>query len=85
MLASMRPSEFGLWCALYKQEPWGEQRADLRAAINTSVLANVNRNTKKKHEPFTPLDFMPYAEKPRQSELNRLRGMFGNRIKPKGK
>jgi hypothetical protein len=42
-------------------EPFGEQRADLRAGIIASVIANVNRG--KGQNPFTATDFMPYLEK----------------------
>lgn len=63
MLAELRPSELGLWAALYSIDPWGEQRADLRAAIGTSVLAESNRNPKVRAEPYTSEDFMPYSPK----------------------
>ena len=38
-------------------DPRGESRADLRAAIGTSVLANCNRGKGK--PAFKPADFMP--------------------------
>ena len=38
-------------------DPRGESRADLRAAIGTSVLANCNRAKGK--PAFKPADFMP--------------------------
>jgi hypothetical protein len=62
MLRKLRPSELGQWAALFQLEPWGEQRADLRSAIVASVIANVNRDPKRKSEPFQPLDFMPYLK-----------------------
>lgn len=40
-------------------EPFGEGRADLRMGILASLIANVNRDTKKKSEPFVPADFIP--------------------------
>ena len=58
--------------ALYKIDPWGEGRADLRAGIISSTLANVNRGPKS--QPLSPIDFMPYHEKPEppnaQAELS---------------
>jgi hypothetical protein len=42
-------------------EPFGEQRADLRAGIIASTIANVNRG--KGQKAFTATDFMPYLEK----------------------
>lgn len=39
-------------------EPRGEERADLRAGIIASTIANANRDPKKT-KPFKPGDFMP--------------------------
>ena len=36
-----------------------EFRDDLRAGIVASTVANCNRDSEKKPEPFQPLDFMP--------------------------
>jgi hypothetical protein len=49
------------WQIYESIEPFGEQRADLRAGIIASVIANVNRG--KGQKPFTATDFMPYLEK----------------------
>ena len=52
----------------YAMEPWGEQRADLRAGIVASTMANLWRS---KGEPSKPSDFMPefgdVKPKPRQT------------------
>lgn len=55
-------------------DPWDEKRADLRAGVVASVIANVNRG--KKTKAFTPLDFMPYAkaEADRKSLSKRRKG-----------
>lgn len=45
------------WAAFLQLEPQGEERADLRAGIISSVIANANR--KKGTKPFKPSDFMP--------------------------
>ena len=55
----MRPSELGYFAALHQIDPWGEQRADLRAGIVASTLANINRDPKKT-PPFKATHFMPY-------------------------
>lgn len=47
------------WKAYFSVEPFGESRADLRMGILASLIANVNRDRKKKPEPFVPADFMP--------------------------
>ena len=48
-------------------EPWGEERADLRAGIISATLANVNRGDKN-DKVLTPLDFMPYVAANRDNE-----------------
>jgi hypothetical protein len=50
------------WAAYFDVEPWGEERADLRAGIIASTVANVNRGRRK---PFKPSDFMPEFTKPK--------------------
>lgn len=35
----MRPSELGLWVARWQTDPWGERRADERAAIVALTIA----------------------------------------------
>ena len=61
--------------AFYRLEPFGEERADVRAGIVASVIANVNR--RKGAKAFTARDFMPYANA--ESERQRMLG------RPKGK
>lgn len=57
-------SEFLEWRAWYEMEPRGEERDDWRAALQSAVLANVHRNTKKKKTPFGPKDFILQFERP---------------------
>jgi hypothetical protein len=49
------------WQALYRVDPWGEDRADLRAGIIAS--AAISPYAKKGQTP-RPVDFMPYAKPP---------------------
>ena len=56
--------ELAEWAAEYSIEPFGELRADLQAAIITSMIANANRDPAKKREPFSPVDFMPNFDEP---------------------
>jgi hypothetical protein len=61
--------EFAEWQAYFAIEPFGEDMADLRAGIVAATIANVNRDAKKRSQPYEPLDFMPHArldEKRRQ-------------------
>jgi len=87
MLAAMRPSTFGLWCAKFRLDPWGEQRADLRLALLTSTLAEIHRNSERRSAPFRAIDFMPYAERPPETgpdpaaEAERLAAAFGLSLK----
>jgi len=60
MLREMRPYELAEWIAFFGINPWGEERADLRAGIVASTLANVNRDPKRRPEPYRATDFMPY-------------------------
>lgn len=60
-------AEFAEWIAYAQQEPFDEERADLRAGIIASTAANIA--TQGRHH-FKPQDFMPsYSgqQKPRQS------------------
>ena len=46
------------WEIYSQHEPFGEERADLRAGIIAAVIANTNRG--KDQKAFSPTDFMPY-------------------------
>lgn len=48
--------------AFYELEPWGSHYDDLRTGTIASMLANINRDTKKQSEPFGVLDFIPWNE-----------------------
>lgn len=45
------------WMVFYGLEPWGEERADLRAGIVASTVANVHRAPGS--APLTADEFMP--------------------------
>lgn len=76
------------WMAYDSLEPIGELRADVRAGIIASVIANTNRDRKRRPDPFTPHDFMPFLERsaaapPTPMSLTEsLKQMFGH---PKAK
>jgi len=55
----MSSRELSEWMAFAREEPIGEHRADLRTGILASLIANANRDPKKRHKPFTASDFMP--------------------------
>lgn len=53
-------AELQEWMVFYRLEPFGEERADLRAGIVAATIANANRG--KRRQAFKPTDFMPYAK-----------------------
>jgi hypothetical protein len=60
MLAEMTSAQLSEWMAYAQLEPWGEERADLRAGIIASTQANSMKG--KKGKPFKPQDFMAKFE-----------------------
>lgn len=62
LLSRISSRELSEWMAYYDLEPFGEERADLRAGIIASVTANANRDAKK-GKAYRPQDFMPDFEK----------------------
>ena len=61
MLAELDAQELMRWLGYHQLEPWGEERADLRAGIVASTIANVHRGKGK--APFRVRDFMPRFRK----------------------
>lgn len=54
--------EFAEWMAYAKIEPFGPEREDQRAGVIAALIANVNRDSKSKPEPFTVEEFFPRYE-----------------------
>lgn len=78
MMREMRPSEYGIWMALWRAEPWDEERADLRSAL---VALQVSRSGLKKTEgAWSYKDFMPFLKSKEVTMLDKLRGRFAGRI-----
>ena len=63
----MSSMEFAEWIAYSQVEPWGEERADLRAALICKILADIN--TPKGKQPMKLTDFLLKfdREKPTQT------------------
>ena len=55
----MSYAEFVDWLAYYQVEPFGGLRDDLHAALVASLIANANRDPKKRRKPFSPGEFIP--------------------------
>ena len=63
----MSAAEFVGGCEFYAMEPWGEERADLRAGIVAATMANCHAG--KRGKAFEARDFMPqFGGKRRGSE-----------------
>lgn len=58
MLARIPSRLLSEWMAFDLIEPFGERRADLRAAQIVTMIANVNRDEKKQKEPYRIEDFV---------------------------
>jgi hypothetical protein len=58
----MPTSEYLGWQQFYMIEPWGLRTEDAMHAHAISVLANINRDTKVRKEPFQIKDFLLYKE-----------------------
>jgi hypothetical protein len=58
MLRSMSSRQFYEWRAYAAVEPFDETRDDLRAASIARIIAEVNRNPKKRSKAFQIEDFM---------------------------
>lgn len=60
MLREVTSAELTEWKAYYELEPFGAPAEDHRHGIATAALANVNRNAKKKPEPYEWTNFVPW-------------------------
>ena len=45
-------------------EPFGEIREEIRHGQKMAQVANINRNPKKRRDPFKPVEFMNFIEEP---------------------
>lgn len=63
MLASIPSRLLSEWMLFAQIEPFGEERADRRAGIVASTVANVNRDPKIRREPWRADDFMPQYDR----------------------
>ena len=59
----MPHAEFAEWQIYYALEPFGIQMYDTIQAHSASLLANVNRSSEKRPEPYTIQDFLLFAPK----------------------
>jgi hypothetical protein len=67
------------WQELWSCDPWGQDRADLRAGqIASAVLAPWS-----KRKPPSPIAFMPYVEKgpPKPASDEKMKAVFRSKLK----
>ena len=75
MQARIDSREFTDWIAYSRIDPFGNERADLHAAMIVSILYNINRG---KHKAKSPSDFMPdFGSKPDLSPSDQVIAAFG--------
>lgn len=86
LLARTDSRELSEWMAYFSMEPWGTEIEDWRAGMIASVIANANRDEKKRRKPFEPKDFMPQRIEEEQSweEQARLLEMWFRTAGKKG-
>lgn len=74
LLARISSRELAEWMAYYEIEPFGEERADVRAALVASTVANVHRG--KKRRAYKLDDFMPRFERKTKQTADDMLGFF---------
>ncbi len=70
MLASLTSRQVADWLAVYRLDPWGESRADLRTAIIACLLANIHRGKGKR--PYKVEDFMAHRPRKRKQTAKEM-------------
>jgi len=73
LFRALTTKQFREWIAYYYIEPFGEWRADIRQAITSMIIANVNRS--KNQRAFRYTDFMPF-EKPKKRKRQTQKEMI---------
>lgn len=55
----MDNAELAIWQADYLEQPWDLRTISEQLAMQMTLHANVNRNSKKRKQPYSVEDFMP--------------------------
>ena len=64
LLDCLTSSQLAGWMAYAALEPFGEYRSELRHGQQMALQANINRDSKRKPEPYAPADFMSFVTEP---------------------
>lgn len=59
------------WMEYDRLEPFGSWRDNWHMAVLTSIVANANRDPKKRAQPFSPSDFFYVDSETRQEQKDR--------------
>ena len=78
-------SQLAGWMAYAAIEPFGEYRSELRHGQQMALQANINRDSKRKPQPYAPAEFMNFVDsqeeersEPTQEEIEaKLERIFG--------
>lgn len=62
LLDSITWEELTQWVQFDALDPIGERRGDIRMAQLCALTANINRDAKRKPEPFQLAEFMPFEK-----------------------
>ncbi len=83
MLRAMSASTFRWWQASYDLDPWGDERADLRAASIVKMVHDVNVRRNQRNRPISDfaLDLSPrepvdYKSKAHQDRMKMIGAMI---------
>ena len=74
----MTSAEFAEWMAFDRIDPFGEARGDVRSGVLAALIANIHRDRKKRAEPYSALDFMPFLR--REQEIGRFLAARGENM-----
>ena len=69
LLAQLTSSQLAGWMAYAAIEPFGEYRHELRHGQQMALQANINRDSKRKHEPYCAADFMNFLAEDKPAEV----------------
>lgn len=82
LLARIDSRELTEWMAYYEVEPWGSEIDDHRFGTVASTIANVNRDPKKRSQPYKPNDFFPRRDEAWDQDIEQNGMMWREFIAP---
>jgi hypothetical protein len=79
LLEELSGTQLREWEVYYQTKPFGTQLGFYQSGIISSVLGNVNRDSKKTPTPFKPEDFIPHAyrmDKPKKQGIETMKALL---------